>query len=242
MKSLTRVILSILVVGLVIINAPRIYAEDAPKQQPTDEKIVYLTFDDGPTRGVTDDIMDQLKKHDVKGTFFVVGKEIQDKEAVLKRMHEEGHGIGLHTYSHNYKKVYSSPDMFIKEMEETQTKINEVLGEDVKINYIRFPGGSAGRLNQDFYNLIKSKGYTIFDWNVNLEDGVNPNASVYELVENAKKARDKINTKIVLAHCNLNNKNTVKALDGIIEYYKSQGYTFDKITNDTPEYYYQFKK
>lgn len=206
------------------------------------EKVVYLTFDDGPTPGVTERIMDVLGQYNIKGTFFVVGKEIPQREAILKRMYEEGHGIGLHTYSHNYKRVYSSQDIFLEEMDKTQDVINQVLGADLKIKAIRFPGGSSGRLNQKFFDCINERGYKIFDWNVNLEDGVNPSLAPSELVKNSKKCKSGCTTRIILAHCNSTNKNTYKALPGIIEYYQKEGYVFKAIDNETPQYYYRFKK
>ncbi|MGL4737567.1 MAG: polysaccharide deacetylase family protein [Cellulosilyticaceae bacterium] len=217
-------------------------AEAEAEAESKREKVVYLTFDDGPTQGVTEKILDVLKQYDVKGTFFVVGKEIPKREAILKRMYEEGHGIGLHTYSHNYKRVYSSHDIFLEEMDQTQEKINEVLGTTLEIKAIRFPGGSAGRLNQNFFDSINQKGYKIFDWNVNLEDGVNPGLSPAELVRNAKKCKANCSTRIILAHCNSTNKSTYQALPGIIEYYQKEGYVFKAIDNETPQYYYRFKK
>ena len=69
-------------------------------------KFAYLTFDDGPTHVVTAALLDVLKNQNVKATFFVVGKEIEGKESILKRIYDEGHSIGLHTYSHNFKKIY----------------------------------------------------------------------------------------------------------------------------------------
>ncbi|OOB77001.1 MAG: polysaccharide deacetylase [Epulopiscium sp. Nuni2H_MBin003] len=236
MRRIITILVVVLLFALLVIESPKVYATE------TGEKVVYLTFDDGPTKGVTEDILDELQRLNIKGTFFVVGKEIIDKEDILKRMYDEGHGIGLHTYTHNYNKVYSSVDTFVEEMKKTADFINEVLQQDANIKYIRFPGGSSGRLNQEFYDALKAQGYNIFDWNVNLEDGVKPNATVYELVENAKKSRDDVDRKIILAHCNLNNKNTVTAINGIYEYYTNQGYEFKAITNETLEYYYSFKK
>ncbi|ONI38599.1 polysaccharide deacetylase, partial [Candidatus Epulonipiscium fishelsonii] len=167
--------------------------------------------------------------------------EIIQREQILKRIHDEGHAFGLHTFTHDYKKVYLSPESFINEMEETQRKINEVLGEELEIKVIRFPGGSAGKLNQQYFEAIKNKDYHIFDWNVNIEDGVQPNLSPQQFLENAKICSDNSITKILLAHCNLSNANTCIALPLIIDYYKEQGYRFDIITNDTKEYYYSFK-
>ncbi|PHV72459.1 polysaccharide deacetylase [Sporanaerobium hydrogeniformans] len=205
------------------------------------QKVVYLTFDDGPTP-LVGKILDVLNEQQVKGTFFIVGKEIKQREAILKRIYEEGHGIGLHTYSHNFKTIYNSPSAFIKEMDKTLATINEVLGENLDIKVIRFPGGSAGRLNQNFYNELTERGYKIFDWNVNLEDGVKPGLSPSELLRNAKKSRDKSECKIILAHCNSKNKTTCQALPQIIHYYKEQGYRFEIIDNNTSPYYYRFKK
>lgn len=208
----------------------------------TEEKVVYLTFDDGPTPQVTDAILDVLKTHDVKATFFIVGKEIKGRENVLRRIYEEGHGIGLHTYSHNFKIIYKNPESFIMEMEKTENTINEVLGTQLDFPIIRFPGGSAGRLNKKFYSLLCEKGYKIFDWNVDLQDGIKGHLSPCDFLENAKKCSDKSTRRIILAHCNSNNKNTCEALDDIITYYHSQGYTFKAIDNTTNPYFYKFRK
>lgn len=209
--------------------------------ETVEEKIVYLTFDDGPTGKVTEKILDVLKEHDVKATFFVVGKEINQREQVLKRIYEEGHSIGLHTYSHNLKSIYSSDESFIKEMEQTSQKINEVLGEEVNSKIIRFPGGSSGRLSEGLLNKLHEENYRIYDWNVSLEDGVNPNLPPGEIVQNAKKCSRNTTKRIILAHCNSNNKNTYNALPGIIKYYKDQGYTFKTIDQNTEEFYYRIK-
>lgn len=208
----------------------------------TDEKVVYLTFDDGPTPVITEKILDILKENDVKATFFVVGKEIKGREAILKRIYEEGHGIGLHTFSHNFKIIYKDVDSFVMEMEKTQATINDVLGIQLESKAIRFPGGSAGRLNQKFYDTLESKGYRIYDWNVDLKDGVKGSLAPSEFVKNAKKCSDKSVRRIILAHCNSNNKNTCSALSDIISYYKDEGYSFKAIDPSTPPYYYRFKK
>lgn len=211
------------------------------KENEEEEKVVYLTFDDGPTGKVTEKILDVLKEHDVKATFFVVGKEIIQREAVLKRIYEEGHSIGLHTYSHNLKSIYASDENFIEEMEKTSEKINEVLGQDVSPKIIRFPGGSSGRLSETLLNKLHDEEYRVYDWNVSLEDGVNPNLSPTQMFQNAKKCSRSTTKLIILAHCNSNNKNTYNALPQIIKYYKSQGYVFKPIDEKTQEFYYRIK-
>ena len=72
------------------------------------KKIIYLTFDDGPSYKVTNKVLDILKEKEVQATFFLIGNQIKDKEDVVKRIYEEGNGIGLHTYTHNFKKIYAN--------------------------------------------------------------------------------------------------------------------------------------
>jgi peptidoglycan/xylan/chitin deacetylase (PgdA/CDA1 family) len=204
-----------------------------------DSKFAYLTFDDGPTYIVTNALLDVLKKESVKATFFVVGKEIEGKEAILKRINDEGHSIGLHTYSHNFKKIYKSTSAFIDEMTKTADKVEEVTGSTSKI--IRFPGGSSKHLNASTLEELHRNNFKVYDWNVNSCDGINPNLSISELVKKSQGIKGNKNVAIVLMHCNSNNKNTIKALPQIIKYYIELGYEFKTITEDTPEYYYKFK-
>lgn len=205
----------------------------------SDSKKVYLTFDDGPSYKVTNNLLDTLKENEVKATFFVVGKEIIGREYILKRIYEEGHSIALHTYSHNFKTIYKSNESFIEEMKKTATLINDIIG--IQPNAIRFPGGSSGILNEEFLNTIHENGFKVYDWNVDLCDGVNPGLSIESLLKNAKRAKGDQNNRIILAHCNYNNINTCKALSGIIKYYKENGFTFETINDTTEEYYYKFK-
>lgn len=230
---------TLMILLILFIPIPCIFASSTPVS--SEEKVVYLTFDDGPTPKVTEAILDQLKACNVKATFFVVGKEIQGRESILKRIYDEGHGIGLHTYSHNFKIIYKNPESFISEMEKTQTTINEVLGTDLDIKAIRFPGGSAGRLSKSFYQKLCDKGYLIFDWNVDLQDGIKGQLSPECFLANSKKCMDHSNRRIILAHCNCNNQNTCAALKSIIEYYTKEGYIFKAIDNNTEPYYYRFK-
>lgn len=233
MRKYLKILLSTLLVCLL---SGTLYASQI------EEKIVYLTFDDGPTPKITEQILDVLKEQNVPATFFIVGKEIKGREPILKRIYEEGHSIGLHTYSHNFKMIYQSPDTFISEMDKTNTAINEVLGTNVQFQAIRFPGGSAGHLTQSFYEKLCEKGYLVFDWNVDLKDGVKASLSPETFLANSKKCSDKGTRRIILAHCNSNNINTCKALKQIIDYYRSEGYTFKGIDNTTEPYHYHFKK
>lgn len=207
-----------------------------------EEKIVYLTFDDGPVPKITERLLDILKQEEVPATFFVVGKEIIGREAILQRIYQEGHSIGLHSYTHNFSHVYASPYNFIEEMEQTEKKINEVLNTSLDIKVIRFPGGSARRLTKAFLAQLENEGYKIFDWNIDLQDGIHPYLSAEALYKNALKCEDKSNRKFILAHCNSVNHTTCDALADIIRYYKKEGYVFKKIDNDTPSHYFPVRK
>lgn len=206
-----------------------------------EEKVIYLTFDDGPSNIVTNRILDILKEKEVKATFFVVGNKIQGREEILKRINAEGHSIGLHTYTHKYRKIYSTQENFIKEMDETAEEVNKILGYSPKA--IRFPTGSKPHLNNILLEKLHSKNYKIYDWNASLSDGINYNTPTDKLVREAHKIVGGGNSKIfLLLHCDQTNKNTAKALPIIIDYYKDLGYQFKVITEDTPEYYFRFKK
>lgn len=232
------VITALLIFSILITNLS--YTVKAANMKDSGDKVIYLTFDDGPIPGITEDILDILKEHNVKANFFVVGKEIKGREHILKRIHEEGHGIGLHTYTHKFSSIYKSQDEFIKEMDATRDLVKEVIGRD--IGAIRFPGGSDLMLSQRLLNKLHERDYRVYDWNVNLEDGLKGGASVNALLENAKKIRGDKSRVILLAHCNSNNRNTCKALPSIIDYYKKEGYIFRVIDENTEEYYFKIRK
>lgn len=200
------------------------------------EKAIYLTFDDGPSAVVTNRVLDILQQKGVKATFFVVGGRIRGKEIVLKRMANEGHSIGLHSYTHNYKRIYSSSDVFIKEMDDTQYEVKKVTG--ITSNIIRFPSGSKPYLNKDFLNKLHKKNYRVYDWNAALSDGLAPNTTPAMLVKESTKVYGRDSRVILLMHCDDINVNTCSALPKIIDYYKQKGYVFKVITNSTLEFYF----
>lgn len=214
----------------------------SPKAQE-DNKVVYLTFDDGPPRLITNKILDVLKEHNVKATFFIVGKEIPSREDIVMRIYDEGHSIGIHTYSHNSKKIYSTIENFVNEMLLTQEKIKAITNHSSYI--IRFPWGTNNpyrKLTPEFLMELHSNNFKIYDWNVDIKDGLSPDLSPQQFLNNSKKIKGNYNGIIILMHCNSNNRNTVKALPNIIKYYRDLGYDFKAITPDTEEYYHLHRK
>lgn len=209
------------------------------EQQTNKNKVIYLTFDDGPSV-MTSKILDILEENNVKATFFVIGNQIEGFEDVVKRIHTKGHSIGLHTYTHKYKKIYRNRDSFINEMNCCREKIKEVTGSSP--NIIRFPGGSRKHLNEEFLGKLHSCNFKIYDWNVQISDGINPKTPSRKLFKEAIKGIDTIDSVFLLMHCDYMHKNTCKTLPDIIKYYKEHGYEFKVITENTPEVLFPFSK
>lgn len=179
---------------------------------------VYLTFDDGPSV-YTDEILDILARYDVKATFFVVGKEDEASQEALRRIAEEGHTIGLHSYSHKYSQVYSSVEDFSEDFLKLQAYVYEVTGVESKV--YRFPGGSSNTVSdlpmKQFVEYLDSQDVVFFDWNVSSGDGGSRILEVDTLVENATRGITDRGTSIVLLHDAAEKKTTVEALPVIIE-------------------------
>jgi Predicted xylanase/chitin deacetylase len=210
---------------------PDLYGKLA-QETKTESKTVYLTFDDGPSAR-TSEILDILKKEDIKATFFVIGKEGEKEKDILKRMAAEGHAIGIHTYSHVYTSIYTSVEAFLDDFNQTYQLISETTGTKPEI--FRFPGGSINSYNaRDYEEIIAEmtrRGFTYYDWNASNGDASSKasESSVYYDTVQSSKGKDRI---ILLMHDSIGKYYTVGALPGIIEYYKSRGYKFERITND----------
>jgi len=205
-----------------------------------EKHVLYLTFDDGPSTVVTNKILDILKSENIKATFFIVGNKIEGKEDVLKRIYAEGHTIGLHTYTHKYRQIYSSEDAFIEEMNKTSKEIKRVINIEPKA--IRFPSGSKKHLTPSLLEKLHNHNYKVYDWNLCLSDGIDYNTPAGKLYKEGTTKCINPNRIFLLAHCDQPNKNTCDALPNIIKYYKDLGYEFQSITNDTPEYHFRVSK
>lgn len=203
-----------------------------------EKKVCYLTFDDGPTSDVTPQVLDVLKKYNVKATFFCLGKMLEANPDVAKREYEEGHLVANHTFYHNYSDLYASSESFMKEINMTQDKIKEITGEE-PFKLIRFPGGShnAGSfaaVKQEYKKVLKEKGFYYADWNCLNGDAEATLRSTDELINSVKKTALE-NNLIVLMHDASTKTTTPQALGSIIEYLKSKGYEFKRL--DEIDYY-----
>ena len=179
---------------------------------------VYLTFDDGPSI-YTNDILDILDSYNVKATFFVVGKEETNAEEALQRIVDEGHTLGMHSYSYKYKELYESMDSFTQDFARIRDYIYQATG--VESVCYRFPGGSSNTVSEidmhDFIDYLDSQGVEYYDWNVSSGDGGSMKLSTDTLLENCTKDIDTRDTSIILLHDSAEKPTTVEALPDIIE-------------------------
>ncbi len=195
---------------------------------------VYLTIDDGPSRN-TLEILEILKEYQVPATFFVTGNNVSGDNAIYRRIVNEGHAIGNHTYTHNFEGIYASPEAFMEDFVRLENFIYKETG--VRTDIMRFPGGSSSSMAQEVsgYNIIVEeliesvvgKGYDYFDWNITSGDH-DSKVSAETIIANVKEqlVRRGGDDIVLLFHDGRNNQPTVEALPAIIDYLQSRGYEF----------------
>ena len=202
----------------------------------SNDKIIYLTFDDGPSYSITSKLLDILKEENVKATFFVINHS-DDLNYLIKREYDEGHTVAIHSYTHNYNQIYTSVDAYFKDLEAMKNKIKNIIGIDS--NIIRFPGGSSNtisRFNPGIMTMLTqevlNRGYVYFDWNVSSGDagGASNSLDVYNNVINNLNSK----SNIVLLHDFESNYKTLDAIKSIIETAKAQGYQFKSLDINSP--------
>ncbi len=190
------------------------------------KKIAYLTFDDGPN-AITPQILDVLKEKNVKATFFMLGSSILEHGDTTKRISKEGHGMGVHSMTHQFKSVYASPESFLKEM----TAANDALYAETgkKTTVLRAPYGSKPYMKQETRDLTAHLGYRIWDWNVDSRDSIKKNTTPDEVYNEVVNQTADKNKAVILFH---DKEHTLKALPRIIDYLTSNGFEIRKIDKD----------
>lgn len=196
----------------------------------------YLTFDDGPTNNITPQILDTLRKYNVKATFFEVGSLIEANPDMARRVYEEGHLVANHSYSHNYDKLYATEESFRSEIEHAYDVINSVRDESAgkEFKLMRFPGGSynAGdhaSEKQKYKKTLKDMGFYYIDWNSLTGDAEGKTKNAKELLEYLKKNIEGYNNLVILMHDASTKQPTADALPSVIEYLSGRGYTFHRL-------------
>lgn len=200
-------------------------------------KVIYLTFDDGPSSTITPQILQILREEGVKATFFVINHS-DALNYLIKQEHDDGHTVALHSYSHNYRYIYTSSDNYFGDLNLISDKVYSITG--VRSDIIRFPGGSSNAVSKfnpgimtQLAKQVMNKGYIYFDWNVGSGDAgeVRSSNEVYNNVTSRLGGY----TNVVLMHDYEGNYYTLNALRAIIRYGKEHGYTFANITSSTPQ-------
>lgn len=208
----------------------------------SNDKKVYLTFDDGPSAN-TPEILSILKKYGAKATFFVINGKYNH---YLKDIANDGHAIGLHSYTHNYSSVYASDAAFYDDLQKISDVVKAETGQSVRLT--RFPGGSSNTISRKYNKgimtrLTKSlseKGYYYFDWNCSNGDADDNHVPVSTLVATIKNSTKGMNGNIcVLMHDTKAKDTTVEALPQILEYFKSRGFTFEVLSENSPSFHHR---
>ena len=179
---------------------------------------VYLTFDDGPSI-YTEEILDILSAYGVKATFFVVGAVDEAYAPMYQRIVEEGHSIGMHSYSHKYTEIYGSLEDFKTDFAKIKELIKDKTG--VECSIYRFPGGSSNTIGksriQEYIAYLEEEKVTYYDWNISSGDATGVPVSVDDIVKNSTFELEKFNSAYILLHDSSTKKTTVEALPKIIE-------------------------
>lgn len=179
---------------------------------------VYLTFDDGPSSN-TGRILDTLAEYDVKATFFVTGNEEEAYRALYKRIVEEGHTLGMHSYSHRYDEIYESVESYAQDMTRLQEFLYDITG--VWCRYCRFPGGSSNTVSrvdmQELSAYLDEQDIIYFDWNISSGDASSSYISTDAIIRNCMAALPEYQDAVILLHDASGKNTTVEALPELIE-------------------------
>jgi len=206
------------------------------------EKIAFLTFDDGPSTSVTPKILDTLKQYNVKATFFQLGENIEknkESKKLVKRIYDEGHALGNHSYTHSLETLYPNNQLdietYMKEVESTDNAMKEVIGQDFNTKVLRMPGGYMSREYYNDPNLgafnekLKKENWYSIDWNAMNGDADGTGKNAEELLAEVKNIAGEQNKIVILMHDTYGKEETANALPNIIKYLQEQGYKFKTI-------------
>ncbi len=212
---------------------PDLYVEK-PEYIPhkAGDKVVYLTFDDGPS-DYTLPLLDVLDRYGIKATFFDVGIRTDVAEKAMKETVKRRHVLAVHSYTHDFRSIYQSPNAFLEDFKKERDYIHSVTGVEPTI--FRFAGGSINGFNKGTAKSIitemERRGYTYYDWNVDSQDATGnniPTQQIYNNVIQGVKGKEKA---IVLMHNTNLKRTTLEILPSIIEELQRMGYRFDVLDN-----------
>lgn len=216
------------------INSADNMAKDGDKHR------VYLTFDCNPGKN-TETILDVLARNNLKATFFVVGNEAEEKEAIYQRIVNEGHTLGMNSYSNQYSSIYSSIQSFEEDYSKISSFIYDKTGIESKL--YRFPGGSSNRISNvnmaEFVRVLNQKDVVYFDWNVSAGDTA-MDYTIDDVISNVTEGIMQYKTSVVLLHDDDSKTVTAEALEPLIR--KLEKMHADILPIDADTYVVQYIK
>lgn len=189
----------------------------------TTQNTIYLTFDCGYENGNTEPILDALKKHDVKATFFVVGNFLETSPEIVKRMIAEGHTVGNHTYHHLDMSSISSMDAFKKETQDVENLFEQITGTPIT----KFYRPPQGKYNIENLKMAQELGYHTFFWSLAYVDWYQDKQPTKD--EAFGKLLKRIHPgAIVLLHST--SSTNAQILDELLTKWEEMGYTIKLLT------------
>ncbi|MBQ7816705.1 MAG: polysaccharide deacetylase [Oscillospiraceae bacterium] len=213
---------------------PDFYAPQPLNLVEYSDKTIYLTFDDGPSPR-TPDVLKILEENGVQATFFVVGQNDEQSYQWMRDIVAAGHTLGMHSYTHQYKKIYESVESYLDDMYKMYSQIKEVTG--VAPTVFRFPGGSINAyntgINQEIIAEMLRRGFVPYDWNISSEDAATTPPSADRIVSSVVSQSKRVNRGVVLMHDSDYKYTTVEALPKMIEQLKAEGFVFDALHPET---------
>lgn len=208
------------------------------KKYEGDDKLVFLTFDDGPNNTITPQILNTLKKNKAHATFFMVGRAINESTSqVVKRVIAEGNSIAGHSFNHNYSVLYpgrtANPDAILEEVNLSIDRMQKVLGKNFKSEVFRYPGGHMSwKGTESADSRMQDIGVEWIDWNCLTGDAepkavrpTDPQGGV-EYVNKSLNENKNTQIAVVLMHDATNKQLTADSLQSVIDYFKDHGYKF----------------
>ncbi len=203
-----------------------------PEEYTYEEGTIYFTFDDGPSQ-YTYSFLEYLKKHNVKATWFVVPSREQWNMDALKAIADQGHTIGVHSYTHDYKKIYASVEAYLEDFHEAWSIIREATGQTPQL--FRFAGGSNNDFNVDTRDAIikemTRRGFRFYDWNV--DSGDVDGATWQDMYNSIPRDCRNLKRPIILMHDSAGTKNALYVFEDVLKLLIGEGYKFDALHNDT---------
>ncbi|MCC8075955.1 MAG: polysaccharide deacetylase [Clostridiales bacterium] len=223
---------------------PNLVTEPVAKTDDNTQKIIYLTFDDGPSETVTQQILDVLEQYDAHATFFVTAQygTKEHRSEMYQAILDAGNTIGLHSYSHSYKKIYSSVDSYLENLNKIWQEVYDATGYESAL--IRFPGGSVNSYNGEFYSEliaeVTRRGFTYHDWVVSSGDAEGDNIPASTISSAVIEACEDRTKSIVLLHDTDAKQTTLEALSTILKELTAQGYEFRALDASVRPYHFGY--